>query len=237
MLFAADLGHYVADAHMPLHITKNYNGQLTGQTGIHSRYESTMINKYYEQIVYIPDSAEFIEDIPGYIFQFLYSDYPYVDSLLNAELLARNFAGNTTSEAYYLKFWEFSKDFTTKMFSKSSSALGSLIYTSWVNAGMPSAVSSLETEFDQVSTFSLSQNYPNPFNPSTAITYSLTEPQQVTITVCDVKGEVIARLVNSFHPAGEYKLNFNGSKIPSGIYFCTALIGTEVVVRKMVLLK
>ncbi len=42
--FAADLGHYVADGHMPLHITRNYNGQYSGNNGIHSRYESTMIN-------------------------------------------------------------------------------------------------------------------------------------------------------------------------------------------------
>jgi hypothetical protein len=42
-VLATDLGHYVADGHMPLHITKNYDGQNTGATGIHSRYETTMI--------------------------------------------------------------------------------------------------------------------------------------------------------------------------------------------------
>ncbi len=43
VLIAADLGHYVGDAHMPLHITKNYNGQYTNQYGVHSRYETDMI--------------------------------------------------------------------------------------------------------------------------------------------------------------------------------------------------
>jgi hypothetical protein len=52
MFFAADLGHYVGDGHMPLHITKNYDGQNTGNSGIHSRYESKMISGYNSYIVY-----------------------------------------------------------------------------------------------------------------------------------------------------------------------------------------
>ena len=58
-IFAADLGHYVGDGHMPLHITKNYNGQLTNQKDIHSRYESTMVGKYEAQIVYPADPAHY----------------------------------------------------------------------------------------------------------------------------------------------------------------------------------
>src|ERR1035437_1713276 len=46
MLDASDLGHYVADGHMPLHITANYDGQKTNQSGIHSRYESDMVGDY-----------------------------------------------------------------------------------------------------------------------------------------------------------------------------------------------
>ncbi|HEY6437846.1 MAG TPA: hypothetical protein VIY47_14745, partial [Ignavibacteriaceae bacterium] len=46
MLLSADLGHYIADGHMPLHITRNYNGQYTNQTGVHSRYESTLIGNF-----------------------------------------------------------------------------------------------------------------------------------------------------------------------------------------------
>ena len=46
VLFASDLGHYVGDAHNPLHITRNYNGQYSGNYGVHSRYESGMINAF-----------------------------------------------------------------------------------------------------------------------------------------------------------------------------------------------
>ncbi|HEC42274.1 MAG TPA: hypothetical protein ENI20_05545 [Bacteroides sp.] len=51
VLVAADLGHYVGDAHMPLHITRNYNGKFTGNDGIHSRYESDMIEAFSDKII------------------------------------------------------------------------------------------------------------------------------------------------------------------------------------------
>ena len=60
MLFASDLGHYVGDCHMPLHLTLNYNGQYSGQYGIHSRYESTMINTYQQQIIFSGDTIGII---------------------------------------------------------------------------------------------------------------------------------------------------------------------------------
>jgi len=72
--FAADLGHYVADGHMPLHITDNYNGQNTGNTGIHSRYESTMIGSYSSQIIYTGSSANSITDVNQYIFDYIYKN-------------------------------------------------------------------------------------------------------------------------------------------------------------------
>jgi hypothetical protein len=50
MLDASDLGHYVADGHMPLHLTANYDGGKTNQSGIHSRYESTMVSAYQSNL-------------------------------------------------------------------------------------------------------------------------------------------------------------------------------------------
>ena len=54
LLTSADLGHYVGDGHMPLHLTTNYDGKFTGQSGIHSRYESKMIDQYNESITVVP---------------------------------------------------------------------------------------------------------------------------------------------------------------------------------------
>ena len=58
MLHASDLGHYIGDSNMPLHLTRNYNGQFTGQYGIHSRYESNMISQYSNQIIYEGDTIK-----------------------------------------------------------------------------------------------------------------------------------------------------------------------------------
>ncbi len=70
--FAADLGHYVADGHMPLHITNNYNGQNTGNSGIHLRYETTMIGSYSSSITYTGTSAANISNVNQYIFDYIY---------------------------------------------------------------------------------------------------------------------------------------------------------------------
>ncbi len=100
VLVAADLGHYVADGHMPLHICKNYNGQLTGNSGIHSRYESTMIKAHITEINYPGSDVSVIHDVRGYIFSYLYDTYPYVDSILIADNYARETAGDTRSTNY-----------------------------------------------------------------------------------------------------------------------------------------
>ena len=135
MLHASDLGHYIADDHMPLHLTRNYNGQYTGQRGIHSRYESNMIGQFSNQIIYEGDTLNYIDNLSDYIFSIIYDNYNYVDSVLLADSIATEFAGNTTSAAYYEKLWELTKSFTIPLFKNASYKLTCLIYTAWVNAG------------------------------------------------------------------------------------------------------
>ena len=92
-LFAADLGHYIADAHMPLHLTKNYNGQLTGQYGVHFRYESDLIQKFENQINYGGDSLKYIDNLPNFVFSMIYNNYNYVDSVLYVDKTSTISAG------------------------------------------------------------------------------------------------------------------------------------------------
>jgi len=72
-LWAADLSHYVGDGHMPLHVTHNYDGQETGNKGIHSRYESKMVTAFANSIAGTITNAEYINNVPSYIFNYLYS--------------------------------------------------------------------------------------------------------------------------------------------------------------------
>ena len=83
----------------------------------------------------------------------------------------------------------------------------------------------------------LEQNYPNPFNPETAISYELPTLSFVTLKIYDLLGKEVATLVNEEKPAGTYKVNFDASGLPSGIYFYRISAGSFHQTKKMVLLK
>ncbi|MCB9206852.1 MAG: T9SS type A sorting domain-containing protein [Ignavibacteriales bacterium] len=88
-----------------------------------------------------------------------------------------------------------------------------------------------------VNDFRLYQNYPNPFNPSTTISYSIPEKQNVTIKIFDITGSEITLLKNKFQQKGSYEINFDGSDLTSGIYFYTLQAGNFSKTKKMILLK
>jgi len=86
--------------------------------------------------------------------------------------------------------------------------------------------------------YSLSQNYPNPFNPSTVIDFIIPTPQVVSLKVYDVLGNEISNLVNNERlVTGLYKINFNGSKLSSGIYYYTIKMENFTETKKMILVK
>jgi len=87
------------------------------------------------------------------------------------------------------------------------------------------------------SRYSLHPNYPNPFNPSTRISYDLPSPSPVTLEVFDLLGRRLGTLTDGMQPAGNYSVLFDGSALPSGLYFYRLNAGNFVQTQKMVLLK
>ena len=85
--------------------------------------------------------------------------------------------------------------------------------------------------------YALYQNYPNPFNPSTKIEFAIPSQSQVTIDVFNQLGEQVATILNSNLSAGYYKIEFDASNHPSGLYFYRILSGNFVDTKKMVLMK
>jgi len=86
--------------------------------------------------------------------------------------------------------------------------------------------------------FKLSQNYPNPFNPTTMINFTIPKKENVTLNIYDVKGQLIATLINNeTKTEGTYSIEFDGSKLSSGMYFYKIQAGNNVETRKMILLK
>ncbi len=85
--------------------------------------------------------------------------------------------------------------------------------------------------------YRLDQNYPNPFNPATTITYSLQNPELVSLKVFDVLGREVATLVNQYQSVGNHAVNFNAASLSSGIYFYKLEAGSFQSIKKLILLK
>ncbi len=232
-VFAADLGHYVADGHMPMHVTNNYDGKLTNNTGIHSRYESTMINAYISQITYTGEDVSEISDVNQYIFDYLYSNFTYVDSVLLADTYAKTFGG-TSSSAYKTALWNKTKGFTIPLFKRASHTLAELIYTAWLQAGSPSLINTSTADPLALQIAVLEQNSPNPFTYKSLISYTLIENSDVLIQVRDINGSVIATLVHHTLPQGNHTCEWTPENIPAGIYYLVLNTGKFTQVKKMV---
>jgi hypothetical protein len=85
--------------------------------------------------------------------------------------------------------------------------------------------------------YSLEQNYPNPFNPSTTIKYSLSEDGFVKLAVYNLLGEEVTVLVNKEQKAGRYEVNFDASRLASGVYLYQLQSQDFVSAKKMILIK
>ena len=85
--------------------------------------------------------------------------------------------------------------------------------------------------------YSLFQNYPNPFNPSTNIRYSLPKNSLVKLIIFDALGKEVETLVNEKQSTGTYEATFNGSQLPSGVYFAKLEAGTYNNIINMLMIK
>jgi hypothetical protein len=85
--------------------------------------------------------------------------------------------------------------------------------------------------------FRLEQNYPNPFNPETAIRYSFKRGGEVTLKVYDLLGKEVSTLIDAAIPAGNHTVIFSAKDLATGVYFYRLVVGKEMAVRKMVVVK
>lgn len=234
-LFAADLGHYIGDGHMPLHITRNYNGQYTGQTGIHSRYETTMISKYEQQLVYPADSAQYITDVSDFVFSYLYINYVYVDSILLADIVARTAAGNVTSDAYYQVLWNETGTFTIDLLRRASLSLGDLIYTAWVQAGSPLMYPLAIVEPENTDQPRLQKVFPNPAVQTICFPIVVSDVREpVRLMIYDSSGNLKDTVLNQVMTEGYHKIDWNVKGLAPGIYLCKLTTGNLSATQRFV---
>ncbi len=149
---SSDIGHYIADAHVPLHTTENYNGQLTNQKGIHGFWESRIPELKSDNYNYWTGRAKYIKNPTEKIWGIIKTSHNAVDSVLTFE--ARLNAIYSSDKKYSFESRNntlvrvYSMEYTTeydKMLNgmverrmrEAILTIGSLWYTAWVNAGKP----------------------------------------------------------------------------------------------------
>ena len=134
--FSAVIGHYVADAHVPLHAVLNYNGQLTGQFGVHNRWESELFDRYQKQLQLKPGPLRRITNERDYIFETLLESFQLAPAVLAAD---REAIGNRDiyDDRYFETLFVRTRPILEKRLSESIIGVASIIVSAWEQAGKP----------------------------------------------------------------------------------------------------
>jgi hypothetical protein len=134
--FASVLAHYGADGHVPFHAAVNYDGQLTGQRGIHSRFESELFERFKDTLTIAPKPIVPVPNARDFFFDTLMESFPHVQVILDADTAAvegREFY----DDEYFTLFFSRVKPILERRLSDSITGVASLITAAWVEAGRP----------------------------------------------------------------------------------------------------
>jgi hypothetical protein len=148
---SAELGHYVSDAYVPLHTTRNYDGQKTGQSGIHGFWESRLPELYFGQYDFFVGKAQYIKNVQLAIWEVIIITSQKKDSVLLIEKQlfekegSKKFSFETkgrltvkvVSEEYARHYHQLLHGMVERQFRASIKMTGSIWYTAWVDAGQP----------------------------------------------------------------------------------------------------
>lgn len=215
----ADLGHYVGDAFQPLHCTQNYDGQLTGNSGIHSRFESGLLDRYKGSVSFFSTTVDRIGGTPvEAAFCFVESSNGRTETILSGDDYASGIDASHGA-AYYSALWSALDTLMTEQLSGASESLASLVYSAWLDAGSPSLTTGLPAELPHL--FAISEVYPNPFNPSASFEVNLPPDaggRGSMISIYSAAGKLV-RSERRMFKSGSNVVSFNLRDFPSGVYF------------------
>ncbi|MFN7115332.1 MAG: zinc dependent phospholipase C family protein [Saprospiraceae bacterium] len=161
---SAEIGHYIGDAHVPLHTTMNYNGQLTNQNGIHAFWESRLPELYADtEYDFFVGKAQYIENQRDYFWKIVLDSHLLLDSVLVIEKsLSQQFPPDkqycyeerlgqtvrTQCETYARAYHERMNGMVEKRMRDAILAIASSWYTAWVDAGQPDLSKLLQSELN-----------------------------------------------------------------------------------------
>ena len=135
--FSSIVAHYVSDAHVPFHAALNYDGQLTQQTGIHSRFEAELFERYRVRLRIVPKPVMPVLNARDFTFEALLDSFPLVQPILDADKRA---VDNRTvyDDGYFAMFFGRVRPTLEQRLADSITAAASMITAAWVEAGRPS---------------------------------------------------------------------------------------------------
>ena len=135
-LFSSVLSHYIGDSFQPFHAAVNYDGQLTNQQGIHSRFETELFDRYQDKLRIAPGPVVQIPNVREFSFATLTDSFSHVDAILAADREAvkgREFY----DDGYFAQMFEKTGPIMEKRFSGAIAGVASLITSAWIDAGKP----------------------------------------------------------------------------------------------------
>jgi hypothetical protein len=135
-LFSSVISHYVADAHQPFHAALNYDGQLTGQWGVHSRFESELFVRYESKLHLSPRLPSAVGNSREFVFAALTTSFSLVQAVLDADKAAVG-SREFYDDEYFDRFFAGVKPILEKRLSDSIGAVAAVIRDAWVEAGRP----------------------------------------------------------------------------------------------------
>src|SRR5262249_36566434 len=136
VLFSGVTAHYIQDAHQPLHAIDNYDGQLTGQRGLHGRFETELFDRYSSRLNIVPGPVVPIRNPDQVAWDVLLVSYTLVDGLLQADKQAvegREFY----DDAYFDALFDKTKPMLERRLSEAIAATAGAITGAWIDAGRP----------------------------------------------------------------------------------------------------
>jgi hypothetical protein len=133
---AAVLSHYVEDANQPLHATADFDGQLTKQRGVHSRYETTLAVRNLPALRLAPVTVQPVEDVGAFMFDTIVRSQSRVAFVLKADRDA-SASHRSYDDAYYASFFAHARPLLEQQLSDASDGVASLIVRAWRQAGHP----------------------------------------------------------------------------------------------------
>jgi len=149
ILFAAVSAHYIQDAHQPLHATNNFDGQLSGQQGIHARFETTLFERFRARLSIHPPPVRPIANARDTAFDVLLASYQLVQPVLDADKAA--VAGKDTyDDEYFEKFFSSVKPVLERRIGESIAATASFIVGAWEAAGKPAVKTEIPRSVQKV---------------------------------------------------------------------------------------